>query len=444
MADHAVSDDAQVQAQLDRLWSLSPGVDILGLERITRLLERLGDPHRALPPVFHVAGTNGKGSTCAFLRAAMEADGKTVHVFTSPHLVRFNERIRIAGQLISDAQLARYLERVLDIAEGVNASFFEVTTAAAFLAFAEHDADTCIVEVGLGGRLDATNVIVDPAVCGIAQLGIDHQAFLGDTLAQIAAEKAGIAKADAALVTQRYAESLAPVMEEAAARAGTRWIAQGDGWDAAVYRDHMHYRDDLGRLETPLPRLAGAHQVQNAALAFAMLRHQSAVTLSEAALKAAPLWAHWPARLQRLEQGPFLRALPPGATAWLDGGHNAGAGEAIGAFFTADRLEGHKLHLVIGMLANKEVDAFLAPFAGKIAHIYALPVPGHEYHPPERFAAIAAQWGIECTAHDDAPSAIAAIAERCAATGNATPKLLIGGSLYLAGEILRLNDQLPD
>ncbi len=444
MADHAVSDDAQVQAQLDRLWSLSPGVDILGLERITALLERLGDPHRALPPVFHVAGTNGKGSTCAFLRAAMEADGKTVHVFTSPHLVRFNERIRVSGQLISDALLARYLERVLDIAEGVNASFFEVTTAAAFLAFAEHPADACIVEVGLGGRLDATNVIVDPAVCGIAQLGIDHQAFLGDTLAQIAAEKAGIAKPGAALVTQRYAESLFPVMMDAAARATTRWIGQGDGWDAAIYRDRMHYRDEQGRLETPLPRLAGAHQVQNAALAFAMLRHQSAVPLSEAALKAAPLWAHWPARLQRLDRGPLLDALPQDATAWLDGGHNAGAGEAIGTFFTAERLEGHKLHLVIGMLANKEVDAFLAPFAGKVAHIHALPVPGHDHHPPERFAAIAAQWGIGCTAHADARQAIGAIAAQCATSSAPAPKLLIGGSLYLAGEILRLNEQLPD
>ncbi|MEC3911506.1 Mur ligase family protein [Sphingobium sp. CR2-8] len=444
MADHAVSDDPQVQAQLDRLWSLSPGADILGLERITSLLERLGDPHRALPPVFHVAGTNGKGSTCAFLRAAMEADGKSVHVFTSPHLVRFNERIRIAGQLVSDTQLARYLERVLDIAEGVNASFFEVTTAAAFLAFAEHEADACIIEVGLGGRLDATNVIANPAVCGIAQLGIDHQAFLGDTLAQIAAEKAGIAKAGAALVTQRYAESLFPVIMDAVARAPTRWIGQGDAWDAAVYRDRLHYRDDLGRLETPLPRLAGAHQVQNAALAFAMLRHQDAVPLSEAALKAAPLWAHWPARLQRLDHGPLLAPLPHDTTAWLDGGHNAGAGEAIGAYFSADRLEGHRLQLVIGMLANKEVDAFLAPFAGKIAHIHALPVPGHEHHPAERFAAIAAKWGIGCTAHDDVNGAIAAIAARCAAIDDTAPKLLIGGSLYLAGEILRLNDQLPD
>ena len=440
MADHAVSDHPAVQAQLDRLWSLSPGADILGLERITTLLDRLGNPHRALPPVFHVAGTNGKGSTCAFLRAAMEADGKSVHVFTSPHLVRFNERIRVAGQLISDDALARYLERVLDIAEGVDASFFEVTTAAAFLAFAEHPADACIIEVGLGGRLDATNVIANPVVCGIAQLGIDHQAFLGDTLAAIAAEKAGIAKPGAPLVTQRYAESLFPVMMDAVARARTSWIGQGDGWDAAAYRDRLHYRDEQGRLDTPLPRLAGAHQVQNAALAFAMLRHQNAVPLSEAALKAAPLWAHWPARLQRLDHGPLLAPLPDATTAWLDGGHNAGAGEAISAFFTSDRLEGQKLQLVIGMLANKDVDAFLSPFAGRIAHIHALPVPGHEHHEADRFAAIATRWGIGCTAHEEPTAAINAIA----ALGDPAPKLLIGGSLYLAGEILRLNDQLPD
>ena len=442
MADHAVSDDPDVQAQLDRLWSLSPGADILGLERITRLLERLGDPHRALPPVFHVAGTNGKGSTCAFLRAAMEADGKSVHVFTSPHLVRFNERIRIAGQLIDDAMLARYLERVLDIAEGVNASFFEVTTAAAFLAFAEHRADACIIEVGLGGRLDATNVIADPVVCGIAQLGIDHQAFLGDTLAQIAAEKAGIAKAGAPLVTQRYPDKLGPIMEAAAQRVGTQWIGQGDGWDAAVYRDRLHYRDAQGRLDTPLPRLAGAHQAQNAALAIAMLRHQQAVPLSDAALKASPLWAQWPARLQRLDRGPLLTPLPPGTVAWLDGGHNAAAGEAIAAYFTPDRLDGQMLHLVIGMLANKDIDAFLAPFAGIVGHIHALPVPGHDHHPAERFAAIADQWGIGITAHDGPRAAIQAIA--ASLPFRTSPKLLIGGSLYLAGQILRLNAQLPD
>ncbi|PJG49431.1 bifunctional folylpolyglutamate synthase/dihydrofolate synthase [Sphingobium sp. LB126] len=440
MADHAVSDDPGVQTQLDRLATLSPGADILGLERITSLLDRLGNPHRALPPVFHVAGTNGKGSTCAFLRAALEADGKSVHVFTSPHLVRFNERIRINGKLIADEALADYLSRVLDVAEGIGASFFEVTTAAAFLAFSEHPADACIIEVGLGGRLDATNVIEKPAICGIAQLGLDHQSFLGNTLKEIAAEKTGIAKPGAPLVTQRYADSLFPVMLNAAARNRTQWLAMGENWDAVAYRDRLHYRDDLGRLETPLPRLSGAHQVQNAGLAFAMLRHQSVLPVSEAALKAAPLWAHWPARLQRLDHGPLLTPLPQSAEAWLDGGHNAGAGEAIAAFFTPERLEGQKLQLIIGMLSNKDMDAYLVPFAGRIAHIHALPVPGHDHHPPERFAAIADLWGIPCNAHDNATEAVAAIA----AQPHPAPKLLIAGSLYLAGEILRLNGQYPD
>lgn len=439
MPDHAVSSDPAVQAQLDRLATLSPGADILGLERIARLLARLADPHRSLPPVFHVAGTNGKGSTCAFLRAAMEADGKSVHVFTSPHLVRFNERIRVNGALIGDPMLARYLERVLDVAEGIGASFFEVTTAAAFLAFAEHPADACIVEVGLGGRLDATNVIPAPAICGIAQLGIDHQSFLGDTLEQIAAEKAGIAKPGATIVTLRYPDTLMPVIGRAVAAAGGRWAPMGDAWDAAVYRERLHYRDALGKIDTPLPRLPGAHQALNLALALAMLRHQRAVPVGDSALKAAPLWAQWPARLQRMEHGPLLAPLAKDGRVWLDGGHNASAGAVIGAYFDADRLNGAKLQLVVGMLANKDAAAFLAPLKGKVAHIHALPVPGHDHHPPARFAAVAAEWGIGCTAHADPQAALHAVA----ALDPAAP-VLIAGSLYLAGDVLRRNDQLPD
>ncbi|PZU59321.1 MAG: bifunctional folylpolyglutamate synthase/dihydrofolate synthase [Sphingobium sp.] len=440
MPDHAVSSDPAVQAQLDRLWSLSPGADILGLERITRLLANIGDPHRALPPVFHVAGTNGKGSTCAFLRAALEADGRSVHVFTSPHLVRFNERIRINGTLISDPLLADYLARVLDQAGDIGASFFEVTTAAAFLAFAEHQADACIIEVGLGGRLDATNVLDAPAACGIAQLGIDHQAFLGNTIGEIAVEKAGIAKPGVPIATMRYAESVAARVAAEVANRGGAWLPMGTAWDAAVYRGRLHYRDVQGRLDLPLPRLFGPHQPMNAALAIAMLRHQQAVPVSEAALHAAPTWAQWPARLQRMEDGPLLDPLPADATVWLDGGHNAGAGEVIGQYFDADRLGGQRLHLIIGMLANKDVEAFLAPLKGKIAHVHAVPVEGHDHHPPERFAAIADSWGVPVSAHFGPQDAIEAIAAR---KGGPPPLILIAGSLYLAGEVLRMNRQPP-
>src|SRR4051812_37270143 len=243
MADRAVSDDPRVQRQLDRLSLLSPGGDTLGLERITALLERLGNPERALPPVLHVAGTNGKGSTCAFLRAAIEAAGLKAHVYTSPHLVRFNERIRIAGRLIDDDLLADLLEEALDAAEGIEPSFFEATTAAAFVAFARAPADACIVEVGLGGRLDATNVIPAPAVCGIAQLGLDHQQFLGDRIEDVAAEKAGIAKAGVPLVTQHYPDRLANRIGEAAQKVEAKWMPRGSNWDAAVYQDKLHYRD---------------------------------------------------------------------------------------------------------------------------------------------------------------------------------------------------------
>lgn len=438
MPDHARSSDPAVQAQLDRLAQLSPGRDILGLERITALLARLGDPQHELPPVLHVAGTNGKGSTCAFLRAALEADGKSVHVFTSPHLVRFNERIRINGKLISDANLAGLLARVLDRAGDVGASFFEVTTAAAFLAFAENAADACIVEVGLGGRLDATNVIPSPAVCGVAQLGLDHQAFLGSTLVEIAREKAGIAKAGAPLVTMKYPSHITQVVEAAANQAEASWFAMGRQWDAAVYREKLHYRDEQGRLELALPRLPGPHQPMNAALATAMLRHQQAMVISESALRAAPLWAQWPARLQRLENGPLISQAPAGAELWLDGGHNPAAGEALARHFQALLPPRQGLHLVLGMLANKDPKGFLEPLKPFLASLRAVPVPGHEHHEPSMLADLASGWGIAGSAHDNVAKALSVPLEE------QKPVILIAGSLYLAGEVLRENEQLPD
>ncbi|HMC91926.1 MAG TPA: folylpolyglutamate synthase/dihydrofolate synthase family protein, partial [Allosphingosinicella sp.] len=380
--DRAVSSDPAVQRQLDRLGTLSPGVDTLGLERIAALLARLGSPERALPPVLHVAGTNGKGSTCAYLRAAVEAAGLKAHVYTSPHLVRFNERIRLAGTLIDDAALAALLEEVLDAADGIAPSFFEATTAAAFLAFARTPADAAIVEVGLGGRLDATNVIPAPAACGIAQLGLDHQQFLGHRIEGIAAEKAGIAKRGAPLLTQHYPDALANRVGEAAAAAGARWIPRGRGWDATVAKQKLDYSDARGTLQLPLPRLPGAHQASNAALAVAMLRHQDAVRVPASALKAAMGWAEWPGRLQRLGPGPLSALLPEGAELWLDGGHNPAAARAIADHFRAHVPAGRPFHLVFGLLANKDAQGVLKAFAGRQLTLHAVPVPYHAHHAP--------------------------------------------------------------
>lgn len=436
MADHARSEDPAVQAQLDRLSSLSPGADLLGLERITALLERLGDPHRALPPVFHVAGTNGKGSTCAFLRAVLEADGRRVHVYTSPHLVRFNERIRLAGRLIEDDRLAEGLAAVLDVAGDIGASFFEVTTALAFRLFAEEPADACIVEVGLGGRLDATNVIERPAVCGIAQLGLDHEAFLGRSLTGIAREKAGIAKPGAPIVVQRYARALADAVSDEAAARGAPVIARGAGWNMASYRGALHYRDRFGHLALSEPTLAGRHQALNLGLAVAMLRHQEALPVGEAALKAAPRWTQWPARMQRLAPGPLLSELSPERAVWLDGGHNPAAGKAIAAHFRRELGAGEKLTLIVGMLANKDAAGFLAPLMAQIGALHSVPVDGHACHEAEVFAAIAAAHGVPHRHHDRLADAIAAL------TGGDGP-ILITGSLYLAGTVLKANDQAP-
>ena len=446
MPDHAISNDPAVQAQLDRLTMLSPGKDVLGLERIATLLDRLGNPHHHLPPVFHVSGTNGKGSTCAFLRGAIEAAGLTAHVYSSPHLVRFNERIRVAGRLIDDASLSALLSEVLDHAEGLQASFFEVTTAVAFCAFARTKADACIVEVGLGGRLDATNVLTKPVACGISSLGLDHEAFLlaaedgvpdMPPLDRIAFEKAGIAKSGSPLVTQKYSASMANTVAAQASVHNADIHARGEGWDAAVYDGRLHYRDAAGKLNLPLPSMPGVHQADNAALAVAMLRHQSAISVPEAALPAAMEWVRWPARMQLLSAGPLTKLLPDGSHIWLDGGHNPDAGAAI-----ARTLEnGTPVHVIIGMLKNKNALGFLTPFASKIATLTAMPIPGHEHHLPTELCDVARS---ELHITNARPAGDIVTALKRVAGQQAPVNVLICGSLYLAGEVLRLNDQVPD
>lgn len=442
MADHAISDSPLVQRQLDRLASLSPGSDILGLERISTLLSRLGNPERTLPPVFHVAGTNGKGSTCAFLRAAIEASELKAHVYTSPHLVRFNERIRISGRLIEDDLLAELLAEVLDVAENVEASFFEVTTAAAFLAFARHPADACIIEVGLGGRLDATNVIERPAVCGIAQLGLDHQQFLGNTIEKVAAEKAGIAKVGVPLVTQLYPGRVGNIIRQAAEAAGAEWLPRGGKWDTSIHQSKLHYSDDAGKLELPLPhRLHGAHQALNAGLALAMLRHQQSITVKESALRAAMGWVEWPARLQRLADGPLHSLAPKGAELWLDGGHNPAAARAIADFFRVHVPSDRPFHIIFGLLENKDAKGVLKPFGNRSITLHSIPVAAHAHHAPADLAAMARGEGLNAMAAGGVEDALGWIKRH--ADRERPPIILIMGSLYLAGEILKKNGQAP-
>lgn len=432
MRDFGRSDDPRVQAQLDRLAALSLPQGRLGLDTIRTLLDRLGNPHRKLPPVFHVAGTNGKGSTCAFLRAMLEADGYKVHVTTSPHLVRYNERIRLAGELISDAMLAALLAEVLDACGGLDPSFFEVTIAAAFLAFSRTPADACVVEVGMGGRFDATNVLEPEALaaCGIAALGLDHERFLlapeegvpKEPMARIGFEKAGIAKRGVPLVTLWYEDHVHEAVAAQAERAGALLRDEGRHW---------HYGIGVGErvgltiggkaMMLPPPGLAGDHQYANCALAAAMIRYQDRIAVPLAALKEGARGARWPARMQRLSPGPLAGT----REVWLDGGHNPQAGAMLGAHFA-----GQRLHLVIGMIAGKDPSALPVPLAPTLASITAVPVPGHDWHPAEAF-------GPDARPAPDVPSALAMIPE------DGLP-ILIAGTLYLAGEVLRLNDELPD
>ena len=436
MADFARSAHAGVQAQLDRLSKTSPVGDRLGLERIAAVLERLGRPQDRLPPVFHVAGTNGKGSTCAFLRAAFEADGKTVHMFTSPHLVRFNERIRVAGKLIADEELSALLTEVIDAGAGIEPSFFEVAAAVALLAFSRTPADACILEVGLGGRLDATNVIEKPAVCGIASLGLDHQQFLGKRIEDIAGEKAAIAKPGVPLVTQLYPTAVAQRVWATAKEKGATWLPRGVAWDAAVRQGKLRYRDERGTLDLPLPTLPGKHQAMNAALAVAMLRHQHAVEVSETAIRSAMTAAKWPARMQRLSDGPLTKLLPAGSELWLDGGHNPSAAKAIAEYVQLRFGDGLPLVLVFASLGTKDPKGTLSPFRGIAQQILTVPIRDHECRDPDDLADLAKSLGFSAQAFGTVAEALTAIA--------VPARVLIFGSLYLAGEVLAENGEIPD
>ena len=437
MADFARSAHPGVQEQLNRLSMLSPAGDRLGLERISEVLDRLGRPQDRLPPVLHVAGTNGKGSTVAFLRSALEASGHAVHVFTSPHLVRFNERIRVAGRLIDDETLAGLLSEVLDAGKHVEPSFFEVATAAAILAFARTSADACILEVGLGGRLDATNVIERPLVTGISDLALDHQHFLGKRLTDIAGEKAGIAKRGVPLVTQNYSPRIARRIGELAADAGATWLPRGVAWDARTSDGALHYRDMDGEMELPLPAMQGQHQVRNASLATAMLRHQRKLVVPVEAMADGLESARWPGRLQALGPGPLTVKLP-GRRLWVDGGHNRGAALAI----AAQMAERAPFDLIFALMRTRRISDVLGPLAPLVRKAHAIPLLGHPHHDPRDIAALAQSrvGPRECYPAFTLDQAI----ERLAKDPEARPDVLIFGSLYMAGDVLAANEEVPD
>ena len=432
MADFARSTHPGVQAQLDRLSKLSPAGDRLGLERIAAVLDRLGRPQDKLPPVFHVAGTNGKGSTVAFLRAALEAGGLKVHAFTSPHLVRFNERIRVAGTLIDDENLATLLTEVLDAGRDIEPSFFEVATAVAMLAFARTPADACILEVGLGGRLDATNVIERPLVTGIASLALDHQQFLGRGLVDIAAEKAAIAKRGVPLVTQRYPAAVARRVGEVARANCATLLSRGAEWDADLRPNRLRYQDAFGELDLPLPRLPGRYQAINAALAVAMLRHQDHLQITNAALHEGIVSARWPARLQRLATGP----LTGNQEVWVDGGHNVSAAREVAKYAKRNWHDGNPLHLIFASLATKDPAGMLKSFEGLLANVHAVPIPDHSCFAPAELVTIARKLGMAAQAHENVAQALDAVPSGA--------RVLIFGSLSLAGAVLAANDELLD
>lgn len=423
---------------LERLGALHPKKIDLSLGRMERLLARLDNPERKLPPVFHVAGTNGKGSTVAYLRAALEAAGKSAHVYTSPHLVRFSERIRVAGRLIDEDALAVLLEECEDANNGAPITFFEITTAAAFLAFSRAKADATLLEVGLGGRLDATNVIADPVVTAISQIAMDHEQFLGNTLQEIAREKAGIAKKDRPLVVMAQEAAVRDVILDHATAVGAPLLLEGRDWQWMNDDHGFRVRDAQGEIALPMPALLGPHQFKNAALAVAALRAQDALFLSDAALAAGIARARWPARLQDITEAPaFKGRLVGDVEILLDGGHNP-AGAAAVAAALKERVR--PTTAIVGMLANKDANAFLAALVDVVKRVVTINIPGETSHPAETLAEIARTHGMTA---DAAASPSAAIAATLPAL-RPGDRLLICGSLYMAGQVLDEIGLVPD
>ncbi|MDD9717264.1 bifunctional folylpolyglutamate synthase/dihydrofolate synthase [Dinoroseobacter sp. PD6] len=410
---------------LERLMTLHPKIIDLTLDRVWRLLATLDHPERRLPPVVHIAGTNGKGSTLAMIRAGLEGAGQTCHAYTSPHLARFHERIRLAGDLISEPDLAALLAECETANGGAPITYFEITTVAALLAFARTPADWTLLEVGLGGRLDATNVIDTPALCVITPVSYDHQQFLGDTLPEIAGEKAGILKRGVTCVVGPQQDAALEVIEDRAARVGAPLRAHGQHWHVSVEHERLVYQDETGLLDLPLPVLPGPHQIENAGMALAALR-----ALGTGDPEPALTKAQWPARMQRLRHGPLVE-LAPEVELWLDGGHNPAAGAALAA--TLAGLPDRPTYLICGMLRTKDVAGFLRPLAGFAEALHAVSIPGEAATlSASETAAEATALGLRSVEADTVAAALAAIAAETPAA-----RVIICGSLYLAGSVLR-------
>ncbi|MBG0792785.1 bifunctional folylpolyglutamate synthase/dihydrofolate synthase [Methylocystis sp. H62] len=436
----------QHDAILSRLLTLHPKRIDLSLGRTERLLAALGRPELRLPPIIHVAGTNGKGSTIAFLRAMLEAAGKRVHVYTSPHLLRFNERIRLgsegSGTLVDDERLKTALERCEQANAGQPITFFEITTAAAFLLFAEAPADWLLLETGLGGRYDATNVISQPNCAVVTSISLDHLEFLGDTVEKIAYEKAGILKKGVPAVIGFQSEPVARTLEREARRVGAPPIIAGRDFHISNENGRLVYEDERGLLDLPLPRLAGRHQHENAAGAIAALR-AVAPEIPPAAIEAGLTRAEWPARLQRLIRGRIVDLAPPGAEVWLDGGHNEDGGRVLAEAMAEFHDKAPRpLALICGAQTTKDIRALLKHFVGLAREVVAVPVEGeHKSWPPEDVANLARAEGMPGAAAGGVEEALALLSTR---SFDAPPRVLIAGSLYLAASVLAANGSLVE